>query len=759
MPVISALTYFVTDTTIVATWTTDVSADSNLSAGGKAAIDNGVAANSTSHQCIVTDLKPSTGYACFVTSGGTSSSTTTQTTSALRTRIIVTSASMGAVTNTTQANTFSDTQRTFLSNDNKVYVTQDDGFGIVTGSHNSGYNTQVAALSDESAMTGGATLLTTYGAVNNLTGTDGPAADAMGNKSTGLFGLNGNLHMFVYRQYPPTYSTNRYANWIKSTDHGATWNNFTAKTTFISGGNPVTPYSPSEPVQFYSNLIGKVTPVLYAADDGTLGYTTAGNQIDGANAFVYMHYFQDSTPLFLMRLARIYFDAQDASHMQYWKGPTYPSVLNFTSDSKWSNLSSDAVSILPANLGNFGTFNPGVTGAWVQMCFVPAINSYIMTTWGSYYGGATTEDIYYSSPTPAGPWQIFYTRPNYLTGKHYYGPFPFHRDIATNAATSSITSKILFSGDVGNTSYCINYSTLTMLPASLSDATMVQQAFYGFTAVENPLATHFTTCPTMSALKVVGSGQCEATATSTHCGAYWSDAIPASDTGGTWPADQYVEVTISSDYVLDATGYFIPLLRQSSGADTQYRAFIISGTNNSLITCHVAGVNHSLTTFTVVPAANDVFRFSVVGNVLTVYQNGTSRATFTDTNNFVTAGSPGLNIFAATLANEKAFAWAAGANQAAAPSLSPIGGTYVGTQTVTITGPATSTIYYTTNGTTPTRSSSSIASGATISVSATQTVKAISSITNFVDSQIGGAVYTINAATASGQAGAFLVGP
>ncbi len=73
MPVISALLFFKTDSTIVATWTTDVSADSNLTAGGKAAIDNGVAANSTSHQCIVTGLLASTVYSCIVTSGGTSS--------------------------------------------------------------------------------------------------------------------------------------------------------------------------------------------------------------------------------------------------------------------------------------------------------------------------------------------------------------------------------------------------------------------------------------------------------------------------------------------------------------------------------------------------------------------------------------------------------------------------------------------------------------------------------------------------------------
>src|SRR5215472_15032421 len=146
MPVISGLSYTVTDSTIVAVWTTDVSADSNLSAGGKAAIDNGVAANGTSHQCIVTGLLPSTTYSCFVTSGGSSSSPQNVTTNALQSRTLVTSASNGSVTNGSVSNNYSDTQRTFLSNDNKVYVTQDDGKGIVVGTPQSpGFNTQVAA--------------------------------------------------------------------------------------------------------------------------------------------------------------------------------------------------------------------------------------------------------------------------------------------------------------------------------------------------------------------------------------------------------------------------------------------------------------------------------------------------------------------------------------------------------------------------------------------------------------------------------------
>src|SRR5580765_5307465 len=102
MPVISNLVFTKTDSTIVGTWDTDTSSDSNLTAGGKAAIDNGVAPNTTTvHQCVVTGLLANTSYSCVVTSGATSSSPQSITTNVAQTRLRVTSATMGSVSNTT----------------------------------------------------------------------------------------------------------------------------------------------------------------------------------------------------------------------------------------------------------------------------------------------------------------------------------------------------------------------------------------------------------------------------------------------------------------------------------------------------------------------------------------------------------------------------------------------------------------------------------------------------------------------------------
>ena len=85
---------------------------------------------------------------------------------------------------------------------------------------------------------------------------------------------------------------------------------------------------------------------------------------------------------------------------------------------------------------------------------------------------------------------------------------------------------------------------------------------------------------------------------------------------------------------------------------------------------------------------------------------------------------------------------------AATPTFSPVAGTYSTIQSVTVSDTTpSSTIYYTTDGTTPTTSSSVYSSA--IIVSATETLSAIASSSNTIPSAIGSAAYTINLATAA----------
>ena len=80
---------------------------------------------------------------------------------------------------------------------------------------------------------------------------------------------------------------------------------------------------------------------------------------------------------------------------------------------------------------------------------------------------------------------------------------------------------------------------------------------------------------------------------------------------------------------------------------------------------------------------------------------------------------------------------------AATPVFSVAAGTYASAQSVAITdNTAGATIYYTTNGTTPT-TTSTVYSGA-ISVSATETLKAIAVATGFTASNVASATYTIS---------------
>ena len=82
----------------------------------------------------------------------------------------------------------------------------------------------------------------------------------------------------------------------------------------------------------------------------------------------------------------------------------------------------------------------------------------------------------------------------------------------------------------------------------------------------------------------------------------------------------------------------------------------------------------------------------------------------------------------------------------AAPAFSPAGGTYASAQTVSISGPAGATIRMTTDGSTP--SSASAAYSGPVTVSTTQTIKAIAQQSGFPDSGLATATYTIAAVPA-----------
>jgi hypothetical protein len=294
---------------------------------------------------------------------------------------------------------------------------------------------------------------------------------------------------------------------------------------------------------------------------------------------------------------------------------------------------------------------------------------------------------------------------------------------------------------------------------------MVQVKSYNFSTAENPLSDggNFSTIADANftgVLKAIAGNLCEPTAVATAGGSVWSGAVPAPSNA--WPADHYAEITLTT--FANSSDFAYLCVRQGSPTSgTQYLinlSGLTPGSGVSSLFAIVAGTAHTLQTVSnLTIAAGDVWRLSITGNILTLTRNGSavSGYPFTDTNNFIASGSPafGLNASSAITTAQTALV-AFGANQAATPTFSPVAGTYTGTQTVTITSSTSGgTIYYTTDGTTPTHSSSSISNGGTISVASSLTVKALASVSNFVDSAVGSAAYVIN--SAGGGAGSGLL--
>ena len=103
------------------------------------------------------------------------------------------------------------------------------------------------------------------------------------------------------------------------------------------------------------------------------------------------------------------------------------------------------------------------------------------------------------------------------------------------------------------------------------------------------------------------------------------------------------------------------------------------------------------------------------------------------------SGSGNVTLQAAALV-------ANGLPTAATPTFSPAAGTYTTSQSVTLSDSTSgSTIYYTTNGTTPTTSSTKY-TGA-ISVTSSETIEAIAAASGYNNSNVGSATYTISLPT------------
>jgi hypothetical protein len=464
-PVISSLSSSVDANTIVTDWSTQTPADSQTSCGTspgvytKAAVDNGVWSGQFAHQNVVAGLSPSVTYYCQVSStntAGSASATFTATTTALPGSTPITGLSLGSISSynaiVSSNQGCADTYYNARSDDGVTYFTVDDTTPCGAWKQSglpSGWtpaSMSVAKFTSESPLAGIS--------INNMTAY-GPCCtqqppDSADQKDIGLFAMNGLLFMTIGREswgsepyYPLTNG-----QIIESPDRGATWNNFQQPGTYLAAGNPSSPVDAT----MYgtcpgAGCFGAAAFVMYGGDDGTLGYTSALNRQDDANAYVYLisnegvNFAGNTTgsdgagsDLYLARIPR----AKLAAF-----GPRVADVQYFTGgdgnlDGNWSATSSAATAMV--------TNYASISQPAVQ--FIPALDRYLLLTYSMIGGinsdGTHTQWLGYEAPHPWGPWSLIstmsFTSSSTVPGA--YNPIPLN-----DTAWAGTSPTILFTGN------------------------------------------------------------------------------------------------------------------------------------------------------------------------------------------------------------------------------------------------------------------------------------------------------------------------
>jgi hypothetical protein len=322
---------------------------------------------------------------------------------------------------------------------------------------------------------------------------------------------------------------------------------------------------------------------------------------------------------------------------------------------------------------------------------------------------------------------------------------------------------------VATPTFSVPGSTYTSVQTvALADSTSAATIYYttnGSTPTTN--STQYTTPITVGVSETINAiATASAHSPSAVASASYTITLPAatptfSPVAGTYTSIQTVTI---SDTTPGAIIYYA-INGVATTSSTQYTGAITVGVSETLSAIAVAtGYSQSAggtAAYTINLPTAATPTFSPVAGTYTSIQTVTISDTTPSSTIFYTinGGSPtqySTPITVGVSETINANATATGYNQsatgiaayvinlpvAATPTFSPAAGTYTSTQTVTISDTTPSAaIYYTTDGTTPTTSSPRYSSAVTVSSS--ETIKAIATATGFSTSSVGTAAYTI----------------
>jgi len=319
----------------------------------------------------------------------------------------------------------------------------------------------------------------------------------------------------------------------------------------------------------------------------------------------------------------------------------------------------------------------------------------------------------------------------------------------------------------------------TAQSVAISDATAGSTIYYTTNGVtptttstvySGPVAVNAS--ETIQAIAVKTGSSNSAAASATYTIAPASSAVPAptfSPAGGSYPSSMAVTLT---DTAAGSIIYYTTDGTTPTASSTQYRgALWLSSTEKLNAIAAVKGSSNSpaaTATYTIAPASSSVPAptFSPAGGTYTSSKSVTLTETAADSIIYYTtdgttptasstqyrgalwlSSTEKLNAIAAVKGSSNSSVSTATytiARVLPAPDFSLAGGTgaYRTSQTVTISDPNSgATIYYTTNGTAPTPTSTKYAGP--ITVSATETVEAIAVQTGYANSAVSSVLYTI----------------